>query len=159
MKYFDLLNLKSKYTQVLQQIVAMEEQDTKNIYLSECAQNVSKLFASYYFDKKATTIIYITPSIYEASRAYEILLDMLGTDKVSFFPVEEFISSELVATSEAFGLARMLTIYHIVNEIPQVIVTNTEGLTRQLMPKSKLKEAILRYRTNDSIKREDLIEN
>ena len=59
MKYFDLLNLKSKYTQVLQQIVAMEEQDTKNIYLSECAQNVSKLFASYYFDKKATTIIYI----------------------------------------------------------------------------------------------------
>lgn len=85
MKYFDLLNLKSKYTQVLQQIVAMEEQDTKNIYLSECAQNVSKLFASYYFDKKATTIIYITPSIYEASRAYEILLDMLGTDKVSFF--------------------------------------------------------------------------
>ena len=159
MKYFDLLNLKSKYTQVLQQIVAMEEQDTKNIYLSECAQNVSKLFASYYFDKKATTIIYITPSIYEASRAYEILLDMLGTDKVSFFPVEEFISSELVATSEAFRLARMLTIYHIVNEIPQVIVTNTEGLTRQLMPKSKLKEAILRYRTNDSVKREDLIEN
>lgn len=53
----------------------------------------------------------------------------------------------------------MLTIYHIVNEIPQVIVTNTEGLTRQLMPKSKLKEAILRYRTNDSVKREDLIEN
>lgn len=52
MKYFDLLNLKSKYTQVLQQIVTMEEQDTKNIYLSECAQNVSKLFASYYFDKK-----------------------------------------------------------------------------------------------------------
>lgn len=159
MKYFDLLNLKSKYTQVLQQIVTMEEQDTKNIYLSECAQNVSKLFASYYFDKKATTIIYITSSIYEASRAYEILLDMLGTDKVSFFPVEEFISSELVATSEAFRLARMLTIYHIVNEIPQVIVTNTEGLTRQLMPKSKLKEAILRYRTNDSVKRENLIEN
>lgn len=27
------------------------------------------------------------------------------------------------------------------------------------MPKSKLKEAILRYRTNDSVKREDLIEN
>ena len=81
------------------------------------------------------------------------------TDKVSFFPVEEFISSELVATSEAFRLARMLTIYHIVNEIPQVIVTNTEGLTRQLMPKSKLKEAILRYRTNDSVKRENLIEN
>ena len=40
MKYFDLLNLKSKYTQVLQQIVAMEEQDTKNIYLSECVKIV-----------------------------------------------------------------------------------------------------------------------
>ena len=159
MKYLDLVNLKSKYTQVLKQIVLIEENETKNIYLSECAQNVSKLFASYCFEKKATTILYITQSIYEASKAYEILLDILGTDKVSFFPVEEFISSELVATSEAFRLARMLTIYHIVNEIPQVIVTNTEGLTRQLMSKSKLKEAILSYHIDDIVKRESLIEN
>ena len=53
----------------------------------------------------------------------------------------------------------MLTIYHIVNEIPQVIVTNTEGLTRQLMSKSKLKEAILSYHIDDIVKRESLIEN
>ena len=76
MKYLDLVNLKSKYTQVLKQIVLIEENETKNIYLSECAQNVSKLFASYCFEKKATTILYITQSIYEASKAYEILLDI-----------------------------------------------------------------------------------
>lgn len=52
MKYLDLVNLKSKYTQVLKQIVLIEENETKNIYLSECAQNVSKLFASYCFEKK-----------------------------------------------------------------------------------------------------------
>lgn len=43
MKYFDLLNLKSKYTQVLQQIVAMEEQDTK-IFIFP---NVLKMYQSY----------------------------------------------------------------------------------------------------------------
>ncbi len=159
MKYLDLVHFDAQYAKIIQQIVNLEVDKTLNIYLSECAQNVTKLFTSYLFNKKNQTIIYVAQSVYEASRAYEVLSDILGTDKVSFFPVEEFVSSELVATTAAFRLARMLTIYHIINEIPQVIVTNTEGLTRQLFSKESLKKAILTYHQNDVINRDTLIKD
>lgn len=158
MKYIDLLNLKTKYSEVFHKILDEKIDETKNIYISECASNVAKLFATKYFLEKNETIIYVTSSIYEASKAYEVLLDMVGTDFVSFFPAEEFISSQMVATSEAFRLARMLTIHHIINNIPQIIVTNTEGLTRQLMSKEKLTKAIVNLKQGDIIKRDDLVE-
>ena len=159
MKYIDLLNIKTKYSEVFNKILDEKLDETKNIYITECASNVAKLFASKLFSVKQETIIYVTSSIYEASKAYEVLSDMVGTDFVSFFPVEEFISSQMVATSDAFRLARMLTIYHIVNNIPQIIVTNTEGLTKQLMTKDKLTKSIINLTTNDIINRDALVEN
>lgn len=159
MNYLNLLKRKSKYTKVYNEILNLKLDKTKNIYISECAHNLSKLFSTGIFKEKQQNVIYVTSSIYEASRAYEIISEMIGTDYVSFFPVEEFISSELVATSEAFRLARMLTIYNIVNDIPQIIVTNTEGITRQLMTKEKLLESIINIKTNDIYDRDKLIED
>lgn len=158
MKFIDLMNIKSMYSNVYRQVESLNLETTENIYLSECAPNVSKLIASKYFLEKKQNIIYVTQSIYEASKAYEVICDMVGTDFVSFFPAEEFISSEMVATSDAFRLARMLTIHHIINGIPQIIVTNTEGLTRQLMSKSKLSSAIINLKVNNTISRDKLIE-
>ncbi len=159
MEYLSLLKRKSKYTAVYNELLNLKQDNTKNIYISECAHNLSKLITSGLFKEKNQNIIYITSSIYEASRAYEIICDMVGTDFVSFFPVEEFISSELVATSEAFRLARMLTIYNVINDIPQIIVTNTEGITRQLMSKDKLLKSIINIKTSDIYTRDKLIED
>ena len=158
MEYLSLLKRKSKYTAVYNELLNLKQDNTQNIYISECAHNLSKLITSGLFKEKKQNIIYITSSIYEASRAYEIICDMVGTDFVSFFPVEEFISSELVATSEAFRLARMLTIYNVINDIPQIIVTNTEGITRQLMSKDKLLKSIINIKISDIYTRDKLIE-
>ncbi len=159
MKYLSLLKRKSKYQQVFDELLNLKLDTTKNIYISECANNLSKLFATGLFLEKNQNVIYVTSSIYEASRAYEIICDMVGTDNVSFFPVEELISSELVATSEAFRLARMLTIHNVVNNIPQIIVTNTEGITRQLMSKDKLLKSNINIKVNDIYDRDRLIED
>lgn len=158
MNYLDILNLKTKYHEIFEQINKLEINQTKNIYLTECATNISRLFCVGYFLRQKKTVIYVTQSIYEASQAYEAISDMANASNVSFFPVEEFISSEIVATSDAFRLARMLTIYNIVNDIPQIIVTNTEGLTHQMMTKEELKASILSYKVNDVISRDKLVE-
>ena len=158
MNYLDILKKNANLKNIFEQLSNIPlEDENKNIYLTECASNVSKMLACYMFKKKKETIVYITSSIYEASRAYDTLCDMAGTDNVSFFPTEEFISSELIATSEAFRLARMLTIQAILNQIPQIIVTNVEGMTRQLMNKEKLKESILHLKKGMIISRDQLI--
>lgn len=159
MNYLDLLKLNTNYSKVFDNVLKENLENCKNIYITECAQNVSRLYASKMFLEKKQNIVYVTPTIYEASRAYEALCEMIGTDNVSFFPVEEFISSELVATSEAFRLARMLTIYSILENVPKIIVTNTEGLVRQLMSKDKLQQAVLKIKVNDILNRDELIES
>lgn len=158
MKYLDILEKNKNIKGIFEEILSVPlEEENKNIYLTECASNVSKMLACYLFQEKRQTIIYVTSSIYEASRAYDIICDMIGTDNVSFFPTEEFISSELIATSEAFRLARMLTIQSILNHIPQIIVTNVEGMTRQLMSSEKLKESILHFEKGMVTSRDQLI--
>ena len=158
MKYLDILEKNKNIKEIFEEILSVPlEEENKNIYLTECASNVSKMLACYLFQEKRQTIIYVTSSIYEASRAYDIICDMIGTDNVSFFPTEEFISSELIATSEAFRLARMLTIQSILNHIPQIIVTNVEGMTRQLMSSEKLKESILHFEKGMVTSRDQLI--
>lgn len=158
MNFIEILEGKSLFNKTYQKLLELIKKPNK-IYISECANNICKLYASGIFQKTKQNIIYVTSSIYEASRAYEILCEISGTDNVSFFPVEELISSELVATSEAFRLARMMTLYNIVNNIPQIIVTNTEGITRQLMSKEKLKDATIKINTNDIYDRNLLIED
>ncbi len=158
MKYLDLLEKNQHVKDTFQALAnTLLENETKNIYLTECASNISKMLASYLFKEKKQTIVYVTASIYEASKAYDTICDMVGTDNVSFFPTEEFISSELIATSVAFRLARMLTIQAILNHIPQIIVTNVEGMTRQLMSREKLKESVLKINKQSLISRDKLI--
>ena len=122
-----------------------------SVYIGNCASNLSKMLATLYFEEKNKNIIYVCEDIFQASKAYEIISDMVGADFVSFFPVEEFISSELVASSQTFKLARMLTLYNIIEGNNKIIVTNTEGLTRQMMSLNSLKKAILKVKTGDII--------
>mgnify|MGYP005941344569 CR=1 FL=1 len=150
MNYLDLLKLNLSFKNTFEDINNINNTHTENIYLSECATNLSKMLASYLFNQKKQNIIYITPSIYEASKAYEVMCDIAGTDNVSFFPVEEFISSELVATSESFRLARMLTIEQILNKVPQIIVTNVEGYTHQIIKKEKLEEEQAKWKDGNT---------
>ena len=159
MKTLDIFKLNHQFVKVYNKILSLDTQDTVNVYLTECAQNLSKYLASKMFSDKGETVIYITSSIYEASKAYEVLVDILGTDNVSFFPVEEFISSEMVASSDAFRLARMQTIHKIIKKIPQIIVTNVEGITRRMMPLDKLASSILEYKTGDIVDRDTLVHN
>ncbi len=158
MNYLDLLEKNLSFKDAFLKILNNDnKKENQNIYITECAPNISKMLACFLFREKKETIIYVTQSIYEASRSYEIICDMIGTDNVSFFPAEEFISSELVATSEAFRLARMLTIQSLLDNEKKIIVTNVEGMTRQLMSIDKLKESVLKYRKNDFISRDKLI--
>lgn len=160
MRYLDLLESKLAFTKPFQDLLFHQSnQETKNIYITECASHLSKLLAANLFSQNKQTVVYITSSIYEASKAYEVLCDITGTDNVSFFPAEEFISSELVATSEAFRLARMLTLHHIVQNNPQIIVTNVEGFTRQMMSKKSLQESILSYQIGSTINRQTLVQD
>ena len=156
MNILEFLERKNKYIDVVNDILKL--QDNENIYIGNAACNLSKMLAALTYLKTNKNIIYVTENIYEASKAYETFCDLLDSEKVSFFPVEEFISSELVASSLTFRLARMLTLHNIVENNPKLIVTCTEGITKQMMSKEKIKKSTITLKVGEEIQLKKLVE-
>ena len=156
---FDIIEYVSKQEKYKKVIDKLTSPLDKSIYIGNSASNLDKILATITFLTKKQNVIYICENIYESSKAYETFCDLLSPEQVSFFPVEEFISSELVASSQTFRLARMLTLYNITEGNPRLIVTSTEGITRQMMSKKRIKESTLKLCKNQIIEMKDLVLN
>lgn len=144
-----------KYNNVLNYI---NEHNKENILLSNTASNLSKILTSLLYLEKNENIIYITSNLFEASKAFEIISELVGADFVSFFPVEDFYFTEEVASSPGFKLARMLTLYNVVQNNQKIIVTNSDGALRNILKKDKIKNAFLNLKVGQIMSRETLIE-
>lgn len=137
--------------------IAIENTKDKDIYLGNVSQNIGKLIIANHFLRNKKTIIYMASTIYDVTKAYDTFLDLLGKENVSFFPGEEFVSSEIVASSNMFRLARMHAISKMLKNIPQVIVTNYDGAIKNVMSKEKLLKAIIKINENDIYNKEKLV--
>ena len=157
MNILNFLEKKAKYMSLINNII--EENNKKNIYVGNAACNPSRMLAAITYLKTGKNIVYIAENIYEASKAYETFCDLLDEESVSFFPQEEFISSELVASSLTFRLARMLTLHNIVENNPKLIVTCTEGVTKQMMSKEKIKASTIKLQVGQTIRLKKLVED
>ena len=114
------------------------------------------LFLYKKFKKANQNIICITSTIYEANRLYQILLNY--TDKVSFFPMDDFLTSEALAISPEFKFTRLDTLNTILNE-KRIVITNLIGFLRFLPSPKKYKEYYYDIKLSDEVKIEKLVSN
>lgn len=148
-----------KFKKIIEKLVMGTQLSTPfNVALENVADNVNILLALSLFKKINQTVVLVCSNIYYANRTYEQFLNLLSPNEVSFFPGEEHVASELVASSSAFRLARMQTIVRILEDVPQIIITNTEGVLRNIMSKERIQKAILTFKVGDNINRNDMID-
>ena len=157
MNILEILKQEKKYQDIITTIKNADEHN--NIYIGNCCINLSKMIAALTFNETNNYIVYICTDTFEASKTYEMFVDLLGTDLVSFFPVEEFISNDIVASSSEFKLARMLTISNIIRKKPQLIVTNTDGILKNVMSTSMLTGSILTYEVGQKIEIDQVVDD
>ena len=150
-KYF---NNTSKYQNILEKVTV-----SKNTCLYNCASNIQKLFSLELFNKTKTTTFIVYPNIYEATIAYEDYLELTEAEKISFFPVEELVASELVASSNEYRLQRIKTLFKLVNNIPCIVITTPEGITRNVVNKNRLIDSVINLKTKQVYKRDELIKD
>ena len=143
-----------KYQKVAENIIK-----SNNSCLLNSSTNIQKLIITDLFHKTHKTIIVVYPNIYQATIAYSDYLLLTEAENISFFPVEDLVASELIATGNTYRLERIKTIYKLLNNIPQIVITSTDGLIRNLMNVDALKKAIFDLSVNDTISRDKLIEN
>lgn len=98
------------------------------------------LYEKFNFEKKS--IIFVVNSLYEANLYYQILQNY---DKnVLLFPMDDFLTSEAIATSPELKVTRLETINSLLESDNKIVVTNLMGFLRFLPKKEIFKEATLR---------------
>lgn len=100
-------------------------------------------------------MVVIANSLYEANLLYNKLVNY--TDRVLFFPMDDFITSEAIAISPEFKSERIHTLNTLVRDSEYIVVTNLMGILRYLPTKDIWKKNIIFLEKGTSIERERLV--
>ena len=101
-------------------------------------------------------IIIVTPSLFEASKIYESLLNY--TNEVYLFPNDDFFTVKSLAVSPEFKITRLETINAILKkDTNKIIVTHLDGYIKKITSKSDYELNILNLKKNEVINRDKLL--
>ncbi|MEG2311279.1 MAG: transcription-repair coupling factor, partial [Bacilli bacterium] len=107
------------------------------------------------FKQLNNSIIMVCNSLYEANKMYQSLCKY--SNDVLFFPMDDFLTSEALATSPELKVSRLETLNNLINNNKKIVVTNLMGFLRFLPAPSIYKKKIITLKVNDNIKISDLV--
>ena len=125
--------------------------NNEELYITNTNDNISLLMLLYLFNKNNESLLIVTPNLYKAQKVYDSLTNLLKEDQVSFYPQDEFITTEMLAMSKEFKFERINTIKKIIEKKKSIVVTNTTGVLKYQLPISKWEKAILRLSKDDIV--------
>lgn len=120
-----------------------------NIALSGLTDEVFCRYIDTVYHNNSKSILIVTSSLFEANQLYDTLTNYL-TD-VFLFPMDDFLTSEAIATSPDLMVNRLETINATLNSNKIVIITNLMGYLRYLPTLSTYKNKINTISINDDI--------
>ena len=100
-------------------------------------------------------ILVVTGSTYIANMLYQTLLNY--TDKVLFFPMDDFLTSEAIAISPEFKVERITTLNTLSEDGKYIVVTNLMGALRYLPDKNTWRKSRIVLKKGMEIDRETLL--
>ena len=107
------------------------------------------------FKKENKSILLITSNLHEAGKIYSSLTH--HTNKVWFFPMDDFLTSEAISISPEFKATRLETLTNLLNEEKAIVITSLMGYLRFLPTKEIFKNSYLDIEKNKEYKMENLI--
>ena len=132
-----------KKNQIIQQMIH-HVQNNENIYINNTNEANALLVLLSLFQSTNKTFFIITPNIYTAQLVYDQLSKVMNKDLINFYPQDEFLSNELLVSSNEFRLERINTIDKIINEKPRIVVTNLYGILKPQFEKNKWLESFIK---------------
>ena len=107
------------------------------------------------FDQIKGNVLVVASTLYQANMFYEKISNY--SKNVLLFPMDDFITSVAVAISPELKLKRLETLNTIKESKHNIIVTNLMGYLRFLTNIEEVNKLSLELKSNQIIKREDLI--
>lgn len=128
----------------------------ENIAIEGLSSELNILFIYNTYLKKKKNLLIVENSLYEATTVYERLLNY--TDRVLFFPMDNFITSEALAMSPELKMERLHTLKELSSyDIPYIVVTNLMGALRYLPSCDIYQKNIIHLKVNQNVKPDDIL--
>ena len=122
--------------QIFKQLFEVQDTNHKIIGLTKQLQS---LYIYNLFEKKRTSILLVTSTLFEANQMYQMLMNF--TNSVFLFPMDEFLTREALAISPEFMVTRLETLNRLMDNKLQIVVTNMMGYLRFLPTKEQYKNS------------------
>jgi transcription-repair coupling factor (superfamily II helicase) len=125
------------------QTVLDQFEHRSQLHLVNTSDSINVLTVLGLFQRMDDNILVVTPNLYTAQKVYDQLAQYLDDEEVAFFPQDEFMTTEMLAMSTEFKVERIHTIGRIRQGRKLVVVTNTTGFIKRLMPLSRWDDALV----------------
>ena len=133
------------------------KKNTQSILINELNDDSMVLIIAEAFFATKKTIFVTAPNLYKAQLLYDRLSGVLGDDSTCFFPQDEFITSEMLVSSNELKTERINTIKALIDGKRKIVVTHTTGIIKPQMQVSAWKEAIVTLKVNQDYDMHHLI--
>ena len=96
--------------------------------ISGLTDELKAIFINEKFNSENKNILVVVNTLFEASKLYQMLSNL--NPNVLFFPMDDFITSEVLAVSPEFKISRLNTLNYLKNKKNYIVVTNLMGYLR-----------------------------
>ena len=153
------MNVMNKYiskSEQLQTLMTALMKENQNVLLSGVTTSFYAPLFQMMFENQQRPIIIMMQNLYHAQRLYDQLIDLMDDQFIRLFPMDEFITAEMLASSSELRTERMSTLTSIINNPNQIVITHVAGATRFLTPKEIFKQADIKIEVGSIYELEEL---
>lgn len=126
----------------------------KNQALSGFNEGLFGRYIENVYESNNKSILIVTPSLFEANHLFEILNSY--QNNTYLFPMDDFLTSEAIASSPDLMVNRLETINSILKQDKSIVITNLMGYLRFLPTIDNYKKSIKTLTTNIDIDQKQL---
>ena len=125
--------------------------------ISGLTDELKAIFINEKFNSENKNILVVVNTLFEASKLYQMLSNL--NPNVLFFPMDDFITSEVLAVSPEFKISRLNTLNYLKNKKNYIVVTNLMGYLRYLPTKKVFEDKFINLKIGEEYEIKKLISN
>ena len=123
-------------------------QKKKGRFVIEENAGTGLLFAALFKNKPANYAL-LASNQYAAQRLYEFLLNFLDEKDVVFFPNDELLRAEALASSRELLSQRLYALWRLQDNSPKILITHPSGVLRYLPNPKRFAEETITIKKGD----------
>lgn len=105
----------------------------------------------------SNTIFVTCPNLSISQKYYDAFINYLNEEDVLFFPTDELLTSEMLASSGDFSYEKIYTMLSLLEKRKRIVITNTNGIIKKVIPKEVLLNYVFKLEKCQNVDKDELL--